>query len=155
EQAVAVAVLGDEQQAAVEVAVGDGGGAGAAVGAGEQVFDAGVEAAGALGAFAHGGEDAQAGGVGEGLRGVGGVGERGPVSEQVVAVGVQRIGVTFVEVDAGKPGAAQQGQGGGAVAFAHGGGEGGKIEGGALAVAAGKVHVAGGESGAGSLRRLG
>src|SRR5690606_25237923 len=40
-------------------------------------------------------------------------------------------------------------QRGGAVAFAHGGGERGEVERGALAVAAGEVDVAGGEGGGG------
>src|SRR5690606_15094168 len=145
----AVAVLGDQQQAAVEVAVGGGGRTGAAAGAGEQVFDTGIEAAGAPGAFAHGGEDAQAGCAGEGLGGVGGVGQGGPVGEQVVAVGLGGVGFAFVEVDARELVAAQQGQGGRAVALAHGGGERGEVEGGALAVAAGEVDVAGGEGGDG------
>src|SRR3546814_9463452 len=56
EQTVAVAVFGDQEQAAVEVAAGGGRGAGAAAGAGEEVFDAGVEGTGALRAFAAGGE---------------------------------------------------------------------------------------------------
>src|SRR5690606_4507160 len=51
----------------------------------------------------------------------------------------------FVEVDARELVAAQQGQGGRAVALAHGGGERGEVEGGVLAVAAGEVDVAGGE----------
>src|SRR5690606_16906426 len=49
------------------------------------------------------------------------------------------------EVHAGKLAAAQQLQGGFAVAFAHGGGEGGEIELGALAPAAAEVDVAGRE----------
>src|SRR3546814_7887608 len=101
------------------------------------VFDAGVEGTGALRAFADGGEDAQAGGAGEGVGGVGGVGERRPVGEEVVAVGLQGVGVAFVEVDAGEVAGAQEGEGGGCVAFAYGGGEGGEVQGGALAVAAG------------------
>src|SRR3546814_8905472 len=100
------------------------------------VFDAGVEGTGALRAFADGGEDAQAGGAGEGVGGVGGFGERGPVGEEVVAVGLQGVGVVFVEVDAGEVGGAEQEEGGCCVALAYGGGEGGEVEGGALAVAA-------------------
>src|SRR5690606_1354511 len=153
--AVAIAVFGDQQQAAVEMTAGGGGGAGAAAGAGQQVLDAGVEAAGPLGAFAHRGEDAQAGSAGERFGGVVGLGERGPVFEQVVAVGLQRVAVALVEVHAGELAAAQHRQGGGGVAFAHGGGEGGEGEGGALAIAAGEVDVAGGERGAGDVRWLG
>src|SRR3546814_19835174 len=48
EQTVAVAVFGDQEQAAVEVAAGGGRGAGAAAGAGEEVLDAGVEGTGDL-----------------------------------------------------------------------------------------------------------
>src|SRR5690606_8250920 len=97
---------------------------------------------------AHGGEDAQAVGVGQGFGRVGGFGQRGPVGEQVVAVGLQRVGVAFVEVHAGEFAAAQQLQGGVAVAFAHGGCEGGEVEFGALAPAASEVDVAGGEGAA-------
>src|SRR5690606_17215253 len=120
---------------------------GAAAGAGEQVFDTGIEAAGAPGAFAHGGEDAQAGCAGEGLGGVGGVGEGGPVGEQVVAVGLQGIGFAFVEVDARELVAAQQGKGGRAVDVADGGAARGEVEGGPLAVDAGQVDVAGVDGG--------
>src|SRR5690606_39483542 len=98
EQSVPVAVLGDQQQAAVEVAAGGRSRAGSAAGTGEPAFrqqalDAGVEAAGAMRAFAHGGEDAQAIGIGEGFGGVGGFGQRSPVSKQVLAMGLQRVDV--------------------------------------------------------------
>src|SRR3546814_241230 len=129
EQTVAVAVFGDQEQAAVEVAAGGGRGAGAAAGAGEEVFDAGVEGTGALRAFADGGEDAQAGGAGEGVGGVGGFGERGPVGEEVVAVGLQGVGVVFVEVDAGEVGGAEQDGGGCCVDLSYGGGVGGGVGG--------------------------
>src|SRR5690606_28332048 len=87
-------------------------------------FDAGVQGARALRAVAHGGEQAQARGQGEGFGRIANVSKRLPVGEQAVAVrGLQRVGEVFVEVDAGERAAAQQRQGGGAVAFAHGGGE--------------------------------
>src|SRR5690606_26491983 len=144
EQSVPVAVLGDQQQAAVEVAAGGRSRAGSAAGTGEPAFrqhvlDADVEAAGALRAFAHGGEDAQAVGVGEGFGRVCRLCEGGPVGEEVVAVGLQRVGVAFVEVHAGEFAAAQQCESGIAVTFAHGGGEGSEVEFGALAPAAGEV----------------
>ena len=100
-------------------------------------------------AFAHGGEDAEAIGIGEGFGGVGGFGQRSPVSKQVLAMGLQRVGVAFMEVDAGELTAAQEGEGGVAVTFAHCGGEGGEIQFCALAPAAGQVDVAGGEDGRG------
>src|SRR5690606_6871873 len=100
-------VFGDQQQASMEMAAGGGGGAAAAAGACQQVLDAGVEAAGTLGAFAHGGQDAQGAGAGKGFGGIGGVGERGPVPEQVIAPGLQRVAVSFVEVHAGELAAAQ------------------------------------------------
>src|SRR5690606_27233499 len=133
EQAVAVAVFGDEQEAAVEV------GAGFA----EHGFDAGVEGAGALGAVAHGGEQTQAGGEREGFGGVVGVGQRAPVGEQVVAMGLQGVGEGFVEVDAGEVAASQECEGGGGVAFADCGGQGGEVEGGVLAPGFGVVGAAG------------
>src|SRR5690606_40021247 len=95
-------VFGDQQQAAVEVAAGGRGRAGAAAGAGKQLLDTGVEAAGALGAFAHGGEDAKAVGAGERFGRVGRVGKRGPVGGEVVAVGLRGVGVAFGEMDAGE-----------------------------------------------------
>lgn len=120
EQAVAVAVFGDEDQAAVEMATGGSGGALA-----EHGFDAGVEGTRALGAFAHGGEQAQARGQGEGFGGIAGVGKGAPMGQQAVAVGLQRVGEGFVEVDTGQVAAAQECEGGGGVAFADCGGEGG------------------------------
>src|SRR3546814_12524469 len=67
------------------------------------------------------------------LGGVGGFGERGPVGEEVVAVGLQGVGVVFVEVDAGEVGGAEQEEGGCCVALAYGGGGGGEVAGGAFA----------------------
>lgn len=85
EQAVAVAVFGDQQQAALEPGRGGAKAAAAGAGVGQQLFDAGVEAACALRAGAHGGEQAQARGIAQGRGRVVRVGQRAPVREQCVA----------------------------------------------------------------------
>ena len=114
--------------------------------AAEQFFDARVEPARALRPFAYRGEDAQAAGPGERFDGIVGVGERGPVREQRIAMCGEWIGLALVELHAGERARAQQCQRGIGIAVAHGGGERGEIEGGALAVAALQVDAAPGEA---------
>ncbi|MNN05047.1 hypothetical protein D3C81_1177930 [compost metagenome] len=111
EQAMAVAVLGDQQQPALEVARGV---------AGQQLFDAAVEATRALRAFAQCGQHAQATGLLQRLRRIHRVGQRAPMIKQMLALAAQRIGFAFMEADAGQFTAAQQAQGGATVAAAHG-----------------------------------
>lgn len=102
EQAVAVAVFGDQQQAALEPGRGAAEAAGAGAGFGQQLFDAGVEAARTLRAGAYGGEQAQARGIAQGGGGVVCISQRAPVREQCVAAQGQRVLAVFVEVHAGQ-----------------------------------------------------
>ncbi|KAG1317114.1 hypothetical protein G6F62_013081 [Rhizopus arrhizus] len=106
-----VAVLGDQQQPALEIA---------RCIAGQQLFDAAVEPACALRAFALCGQHAQASGLLQGEYRIGGVGQCAPVAQQVLALATQRVGLAFMETHARQFTAAQQLQCGAAVAFAHG-----------------------------------
>ena len=113
--------------------------------AGQQLFDAAVEPACALRAFAQGGQHTQAPGLLQGKHWISRVGQCAPVAQQVLALATQRIGLTFVEMHAGQFTAAQQLQCCAAVALAHGVGQRCQIQRIALPVAALQLHAAPGE----------
>ncbi len=140
EQAVAVAVLGDQQQAA-----GKPGGRAAEAAAGQLRLDPRIEPACALRAFAQGGEQAQAVGLAQGIDRIGGMGKRAPMAKQRGAVRGQRVVGVFVKGDPAELAAAQQVERVAGVAAAHRVGKRGQLQRVALAVAADQVDAGGGE----------
>ncbi|MNN04118.1 hypothetical protein D3C81_1168350 [compost metagenome] len=114
-------------------------------GATEQFFDARIEPARALRAFAYGGEQSRAARQRQGLGGAGGVGQGFPVLLQRLAPGLQRIGFVLVEMHAGQVAFAQQRQGFGGITLAHRTGQRRQLQGVALAIAALQLHAGAGE----------
>lgn len=135
EQAVVVAVAGDQQQAAGEPRRRR-----ADAAAGERGFDALVEGARALRALAQRGEQAQAIGFAQGVRRVCVRGERAPVREQI-GVRLQRVVRPFVEEDVAEAAAAQQPERLRGVAVAYGFGQGRQVQVRVLAPAAVEVDA--------------
>ncbi|MNV61519.1 hypothetical protein D3C71_1540290 [compost metagenome] len=98
EQAVPVAVFSDQQQPTVEITRRHA----RPRHTGQQCFDARIEPARPLWAFAHGGKQADAAGIGQRLTRIGGFAEATPMPEQVLAMMLQRVALVLVEVHTGQ-----------------------------------------------------
>ena len=137
EQPMPITVLGDQQQA-----TGEPGRRRTDATAGEQRLEAAIERARTLRAFAQGGEQAQAAGLGQGGVRIGRAGQGAPVGEQPGLVRLQGIGQAFVQAHRTQRITAQQAQRRGRIAGTHGIGQRCQAQAGVLPPAPLQVYAA-------------